>query len=338
MPSTWSGGMPLISSAPTPSCSSRWAARPNVSPSGPPGCSPCSPHSPWAQRRNDSQTGRPVASSASAVANSDGRTAESVSTRTRSGGSVASARLTSSIVSAESGPSTSASMASATAVLVCATAWRASWTLRRARSSQRAPLPGAGSQPLAVITSAPARTKRLCRPTTASGVSTSARWRGGCRPERPSRITHRSWRSVRTASYAAPEGADFPATLRMALYASDLWLPLQSGADPELRAPGSPVTPGVAPDCRSGAARGSFGGCSVSSTTRGRLSPGWRPDCPGFRPGLPCRSTKQAHGCSLPPSSVSRLGGCGETPRRGPTRRPPPSRGPVRGGARAPTP
>ena len=44
MPATWSGGMQLSSSAPTP-ISSKWrAARPNASPSGPPQCWPKTPH------------------------------------------------------------------------------------------------------------------------------------------------------------------------------------------------------------------------------------------------------------------------------------------------------
>jgi hypothetical protein len=45
------------SRAPTPSSSNRRAARPNASPSGPPQCRPCGPHSPSRQRRNDNQTG-----------------------------------------------------------------------------------------------------------------------------------------------------------------------------------------------------------------------------------------------------------------------------------------
>ena len=96
IPSTWSGGMQLISRALTPISSKRRAARPNRSPSGPPQCWPKTPQRPWRQRRKLSQTGSPVASAVSTAAKVASRISDIVSSRSRSGGSSSKARVSSS--------------------------------------------------------------------------------------------------------------------------------------------------------------------------------------------------------------------------------------------------
>ena len=123
-----------------PISSKRRAARPKASPSGPPQCSPYTPHTPWRQRRKLSHTGKPVSSSASTVAYVELRTSVSVSTRIRSGGSCSNARASSLTVSRPSGVSTSPLMLNATATSAArpasAAASRARRTPRRATSIQ----------------------------------------------------------------------------------------------------------------------------------------------------------------------------------------------------------
>ena len=136
IPVTWSGGTQLIASAPTPISSKRRAARPNASPSGPPQCSPYTPHTPCRQRRKLSHTGRPVSSSASTVAYVELRTSDSVSTRIRSGWSSSNARASSRIVSRPSGVSTSPLMLNATATSSSRPASRAA--VRARRTARRA--------------------------------------------------------------------------------------------------------------------------------------------------------------------------------------------------------
>ena len=132
--------MQLSSSASTPIASKRDTARPKASPSGPPQCWPKTPQTPWRQRRKLIQSGSPVCSSRSIVANVSSRTSDSVSSSIRSGGPSSNARASSRIISAPSGVSMSPLTLNATATSpsrpASSTAWRASRTPRRAMSIQ----------------------------------------------------------------------------------------------------------------------------------------------------------------------------------------------------------
>ena len=152
------------------------------------------PHSPWRQRRKDSHTGRPVSSSPSIAASSDGLSSDRVSSRIRSGGSGSSAkrRASSLIVSAASSESTSPLSEKATAHSPSrsssCTAWRASRSPRRPTSIQCTGVSRSGHrrgpsvaraearpQVLVEMTSQPACRYSRCTRSTASGFSISAR-------------------------------------------------------------------------------------------------------------------------------------------------------------------
>src|SRR5919197_1742929 len=152
------------------------------------------PHSPWRQRRNDSQTGRPVASSPAIASSSVGVSSDSVSTRTRSGGcgSSANRRASRRIVPPPPWESTSPLSERATAASpsrpASCTAWRARRRPRRPTSIQctgwsrsahsRGPSEAsADARPhvLVEMTSQPASRYWRWTRRTASGFSISAR-------------------------------------------------------------------------------------------------------------------------------------------------------------------